>query len=249
MEYKKVIIVEDDKMLSTLSVMFLKNLGYQLEGVYQNAEEAIQRCKVIDTDVVLMDIHIEGEIDGIHAAKIIQDDCMIPVIFVTSDSQDETIKKIMSFPIYSFLLKPIDKETLQTALEFVITRHQQKKILKRKGIIEKFNPADHAVIVVSNGHVLYFNTKAENLFGLKKNQTTEIPLKKLMPDNDFYHLDMHIKLMGQRNLQFDNEMSNFFIGNDLTQTFEVGLSRLIFMNKSSTEIILCPVLSNPHQDS
>ena len=66
---KKILIVEDDKMLCTIFEMFLTDLGYELTGISQTGLDAISKCDADKPDVVLMDIHLKGNINGIETAK------------------------------------------------------------------------------------------------------------------------------------------------------------------------------------
>ncbi len=120
---KRILIVEDDKMLCTIFEMFLKDLGYELAGISQTGADAIKMCKTNAPDVVLMDIHLKGNIDGIDAAKKIHDSYNIPVVYVTSDIEQETIQKAIYKNTYGFLMKPIYQSSLRVAIEFAYAKH------------------------------------------------------------------------------------------------------------------------------
>ena len=120
---KKILIVEDDKMLCTIFEMFIKQLGYELTGISQTGTEAIKICGIDRPDVVLMDIHLEGDINGIDAAKEIYESYNIPIVYVTSDIEQETIEKAIFKNTYGFLMKPIYQSTLRVAIEFAYAKH------------------------------------------------------------------------------------------------------------------------------
>ncbi len=121
---KKILIVEDDKMLCTIFEMFIKQLGYDLVGISQTGAEALQICEINPPDVILMDIHLTGEMDGIETAKIIYERFDIPVIFVTSDIEEETIHSAIYNNTYGFLMKPIYKSSLGVSIEFAYSKHK-----------------------------------------------------------------------------------------------------------------------------
>ncbi len=125
---KKILIVEDDKMLCTIFEMFLKQLGYELTGISHSGEEAINLCLITKPDVVLMDIHLKGEINGIFAAKKISDLYDVPVVYVTSDIGESTIKTAIYKNTYGFLMKPIYQSSLRVAIEFAHAKHHFDKI-------------------------------------------------------------------------------------------------------------------------
>lgn len=122
---KKILIVEDDVMLCYTFEMFLQNIGHQTLACVHDAESALKKCKETLPDIVLMDIHLTGDIDGIETAKIIQDEYDIPIIFLSSDVNPDTIKKSILKNSYGFLVKPIVKKaSLATAIEFAYYKHR-----------------------------------------------------------------------------------------------------------------------------
>ena len=124
MASKRILIVEDDKMLCTIFEMFIKQLGYELTGISQSAIEAINLCAIDPPDVVLMDIHLAGEMDGIEASKKIYELFDIPVIYVSSDIEEKTIKSAIYKNTYGFLMKPIYQSSLRVAIEFAEAKHR-----------------------------------------------------------------------------------------------------------------------------
>ncbi len=124
MASKRILIVEDDKMLCTIFEMFIKQLGYELTGISQSAIEAINLCAIDPPDVVLMDIHLAGEMDGIEASKKIYELYDIPVIYVSSDIEEKTIKSAIYKNTYGFLMKPIYQSSLRVAIEFAEAKHR-----------------------------------------------------------------------------------------------------------------------------
>lgn len=124
MNAKKVLIVEDDKMLCTIFEMFLKELGHEIIGFSQSGDDAIKISEETKPDIVLMDIHLDGDIDGIETAKIMQDRFDVPVIFISSDIEEDTVKNAIMQNTYGFLVKPVYKTTLGITLEFAISKHQ-----------------------------------------------------------------------------------------------------------------------------
>lgn len=99
-------------------------LNYELIGISQTGKEAIEICKVNKPDVILMDIHLEGDLDGIETSKKIQELYDIPVIFITSDIEESTIKSAIYKNTYGFLMKPIYKSSLGVSVEFALLKHK-----------------------------------------------------------------------------------------------------------------------------
>jgi len=121
---KKILIVEDDKMLCTIFEMFIMQLNYELIGISQTGKEAIDICKVNKPDVILMDIHLEGDLNGIETTEKIHELFNIPIIFVTSDIEESTIQSAIYKNTYGFLMKPVYKSTLGVTVEFALAKHK-----------------------------------------------------------------------------------------------------------------------------
>ncbi|MBN1251076.1 MAG: response regulator [Bacteroidales bacterium] len=123
MSKKKILIVEDDKMLCAIFEMFIMELEYELVGISQNGKEALKICGINKPDVILMDIYLDGKITGIETAKLIYEKYDIPVIFITSDIKEKTIREATYKNTYGFLMKPIYKSSLGVAIEFAYSKH------------------------------------------------------------------------------------------------------------------------------
>ncbi|OQY00108.1 MAG: hypothetical protein B6I20_09245 [Bacteroidetes bacterium 4572_117] len=121
---KKILIVEDDKMLCTIFEMFIKGLNYNLIGISHTGNEAIEVCKKNKPDVILMDIHLEGDLNGIETSKIICDLFDVPIVYVTSDINESIIKLATNKNTYGFLMKPVQETTLGVTIEFAYAKYE-----------------------------------------------------------------------------------------------------------------------------
>lgn len=130
MAAKKILIVEDDKMLCTIFKMFLDEQGYEIAGFALNSDSALDFCKNNKPDVILMDIHLQGQTDGIETAKLIEKSFDVPIVYISSDTEITTIQKSIIRNTYGFLVKPIYRVNLVLAIEFAYAKHQFDKNLK-----------------------------------------------------------------------------------------------------------------------
>lgn len=127
MNQKKVLIVEDDRMLSAIFQMFIRDLGHKLIGIVSEGQEAIDLCTSEHPDIVLMDIHIRGDMDGVATAKVIEEKFDIPIIYITGDFEEASVENSLLSNTYGFLVKPLYKSTLGVAIEFALRKYQFDK--------------------------------------------------------------------------------------------------------------------------
>lgn len=122
-----VLIVEDDKMLSTVSGMFVQSMGHTLVAKLQSGADAIDFCKNNTVDIILMDIHLMDNMDGIETLNELNKFTNIPVIFLTSDSNTATVSRTKIKNSYGFLQKPVDKNLLDRTIREAIDKFSSKK--------------------------------------------------------------------------------------------------------------------------
>lgn len=122
----KILIVEDDIITATAIEQSLKKAGYQVTGIVVSAEEAIERAGATKPDLVLMDIRLKGETDGISAAQRIQALLDIPVTYLTAHSDPETLKRVLHSKAYGYITKPFTSEHLHETIEQALEWHKTK---------------------------------------------------------------------------------------------------------------------------
>ena len=167
MSAKKVIIIEDDKMLSTVFRMFLEEIGYELLGFYINPQEAFKKIEEEKPDVVLMDIFLPGDMDGIKASNYIQEFYNIPVIYLSSSTDEDVIKRALESHIYGYLIKPIDKISLRINIELACAKFEY---FQKVQYISNVSKAQYSAIstIDENGNIKWFNDSFKLLFNNDK---------------------------------------------------------------------------------
>jgi|WetSurMetagenome_2_1015567.scaffolds.fasta_scaffold03451_2 two-component system, response regulator PdtaR len=113
----KVLIVEDDRIIAGVARWRLVSLGYDVCGSVTTGAEALACIPDMHPDIVLMDINLQGEIDGIETAGRIKKEFNIPVIFASSHTDEETISRAKEVDPDGFVRKPFDDDDLRIALE------------------------------------------------------------------------------------------------------------------------------------
>ncbi|OPY21137.1 MAG: two-component response regulator [Methanomethylovorans sp. PtaU1.Bin093] len=128
----KILVVEDENIVALEIKKRLQKLGYIVPGVASTGEDAISKAEGILPDLVLMDIMLKGEIDGINAAGEIRKRFNIPVIYLTAYSDGDTIERAKLTEPYGYILKPFEEDDLRTAIEIALYRHQMVNDREKK---------------------------------------------------------------------------------------------------------------------
>ncbi|MBO6585420.1 MAG: response regulator [Gracilimonas sp.] len=110
-------IVEDDLILNLLYESYLEKLGYDAEGELVYGKTAIEVAQKIKPDLILMDISLEGEIDGITAMKEIRKFSDVPVIYITGNSDPHHVQRAKETEYLDYLVKPIEFNDLKESIE------------------------------------------------------------------------------------------------------------------------------------
>lgn len=119
---EKILLVEDDDIIARVEDWRLKNLGYTVCGRATNGAEAMELMVNKKPDIVLMDINIKGEIDGIETTKRIKKIFNVPVIYVTSHSDGATLERAKETKPDGFIIKPFDDNDLRVAIELALRK-------------------------------------------------------------------------------------------------------------------------------
>ena len=114
---KTVMIVEDDLILNLLYESYLEKLGYGAEGELVYGKTAIEVAKRIKPDLILMDISLEGEMDGIDAMNEIRKFSDVPVIYITGNSDSYHVERAKETKYIDYLVKPIEFDVLKESIE------------------------------------------------------------------------------------------------------------------------------------
>jgi len=127
----KVLVIEDESIVSKDIQNSLKKLGYIVVGSAATGERAIELADELKPDIVLMDIMLKGEMNGIEAADIIRKNLRIPIIFLTAYTDDATLSKAKITEPFGYIIKPFKEIDLHTNIEMAIYKHSKEiEVLK-----------------------------------------------------------------------------------------------------------------------
>ena len=131
-----VLVVEDESIVSKDIQHSLKKLGYNVVGAASTAEKAIELAKLENPDIVLMDIMLKGDMNGIEAAGVIREQCAIPVIFLTAYADESTLSKAKVTEPYGYILKPFKEIDLHTTIEMAVYKHgKEQEVVKQRDLL------------------------------------------------------------------------------------------------------------------
>ncbi len=163
---RKILIVEDDKFISAVYSLFLKNLGYEIVGSCKNGSEALIECERKKPDIVLMDIHLEGDLDGIQTAERLRRECEIPIIFVSGDTSSEVVERAVISNSYGYLVKPVNEKELGITIELAYYKHKSdvEQKLREQSFRSFVSEAPTPIMIVQDGTIRYLNRLSLDLF-------------------------------------------------------------------------------------
>lgn len=137
---EKIIVVEDESIVALNIKYDLEDLGYEVLDTFDTATEAIEKSEELFPDLVLMDIQLKGDVDGIQAAKEISE-MGIPVIFLTANTDDATSFEALKTAPYGYLSKPYSLKQLELTVAMVLRKHEEdiKTIIKTEDKVSEKN--------------------------------------------------------------------------------------------------------------
>lgn len=191
MEKIKILIVEDCRITAKKIKRDLINLGYGIIGMATSGEEAISLCFAHNPDLILMDIEIEGQMNGIETAEKIRLHLDIPIIYLTALSDEETLMKARATGGFAYLIKPFKTRDLYANIEMITYAHNMKKRakeneIKYKNVLDNMFDgfAYYKIIYDENKRacdyiILEVNETFEKLIGIEKDMILNTSIKNL----------------------------------------------------------------------
>ncbi len=138
-----ILVVEDDVSVATVLESRLESFGYRICGVVNNGPDAIDAAFRRHPDLVLMDILLEGGMNGIEAAHEISNRSDVPIIFLSCLGEREVIDDALRTNPYGYMVKPYDNGELRSTIEIALVRHQAAQ--ERERLIQQLEQALHQV--------------------------------------------------------------------------------------------------------
>ena len=171
----RLFIVEDQRLIAADLENTLRKLGYEVVGNATSGEEAIEAVTAARPDLVLMDIRLQGAIDGIQAAEAISRRIEVPIVYVTAYADEETIRRAKVTGPFGYVVKPFNPRELQASIEIALYKHETDRILAeeraRRSSAEEFrlvveSVEEYAIYRLdAEGRISSWNAGAERIEG------------------------------------------------------------------------------------
>ncbi|BAZ48780.1 two-component hybrid sensor and regulator [Nostoc sp. NIES-4103] len=219
----RILVVEDEVIVARTIASQLNQLGYIVTGTASSGKVAIAKASETKPELVLMDIILKGEMDGITAAGYIREQLDIPVIFLTAYGDQHTLQRAKITQPFGYVVKPFTLQDLRIAIEIGLLKHQLERDLRenRDRLATLLNSMSDAVIATDEqGMVTFMNPAAEALTGWEQTEalghdvsnifrivdevtetTLENPVKKVLREQEVVYLGEYTSLItknGQR---------------------------------------------------
>lgn len=179
-----ILIVEDEQVVAMDIELMLHQMGHHVVGIASSGRVAIDLATQMRPNLILMDVHLEGNIDGIEAATQIQAILDVPIIYLTAYADEMTLRRARATHPYGYLVKPFDDRTVQTTIDMAIVRHQldQQVRANNQWFATTLNSIDKAVITTdSDANVTYVNPAAASILRIDPKGVLGQSITRVMP--------------------------------------------------------------------
>jgi len=189
MSTTNILIVEDEANVAATIARQLRRLGYGVSGNTAYGEDAVALSRDLHPDLILMDIRLEGKMDGVEAAEVIRRECGTPVIYLTAHSDSTTLERARLTEPFGFLLKPFDELALKIHIETALYRHRiERKLRESEERLARTQEIAHLgsweLDLIGNN--LSWSDEVYRIFGLQPQEfgaTYEAFLDRVHPDD------------------------------------------------------------------
>lgn len=204
----RILVVEDDPQMAKFISFKLNYLGYDVAGLASTEAMAIQLTKELKPDLILMDILLDNDDDGIEAANKILSFSDVPIVYLTAYEDQELFQRAKITKPFGYLLKPFNDRDLNLVVETAAFRQSQKNVLSQaleeaRSIIDS---ASLMIITVNmKAQIVEFNLTAQWILGYAREEVRGTDLQKYLINNeDLEHIKQNIShgYRGQMEIEF-----------------------------------------------
>jgi two-component system, cell cycle sensor histidine kinase and response regulator CckA len=177
-----ILVVEDEQIVAKDIAARLQRRGYLVVGIASTAQEAIEGTGTHRPDLVLMDIMLKGDVDGIAAADQIRDLYDIPVVYLTAFADDQTLARAKVTDAFGYILKPFEERELTITIDMALYKHRMETRLRES---ERWlgttlrSIGDGIIAADTTGAITFLNAVAEDLTGWRTEEATRRQLSEV----------------------------------------------------------------------
>ncbi len=195
----RVFVVEDEGLIAHSIATSLRRAGYQVAGIAGSGEEALEKVSDLRPQLILMDIHLSGRMNGIEVAERVKELYEIPVVYLTAHSDVETLNRAKITEPFAYLPKPVQQANLFTAIEIALFRHRvETELRQQRAWLNTVLASMEDGVIVSDalGMVQFLNAHAEQLTGWQSSEAAGQPIARVLPlVNPSLELSMNKQLL------------------------------------------------------
>ena len=195
MSKTRIMIVEDERIVAKDLQFRLQGLGYDVVAMASEGQDAIKKARAEHPNLVLMDIRIEGEMDGIQTSEALRAEMQVPVIFLTAYADPDTLARAKITEPFGYILKPFEERELQSTIEIALYRHKaEQKLRDSERRYRDLVDNSQGLIWTHDldGRLLSINPAAAHLLGYDAQEIIGRDIREFVPEEHHAQFEQYL---------------------------------------------------------
>jgi two-component system cell cycle sensor histidine kinase/response regulator CckA len=236
----KILVVEDERIVATDIQSTLINLGYEVPAIVSTGQEALHKVETLKPDLILMDIMLKGNMDGIECARRINETSRIPIIYLTAYEDKETLDRAKVTQPLGYILKPFEERNLHSTLETALYKHSMEEKLREseeryRRLVEH---SPYGIAVELDLKLIFINPTAAKMLGEpKEEKLLGRPFTCFIPEEDHELIFQKIKYINESHSPLPSLEGQFKRIDGTCFDVDVAMLPFPYENRMATQII------------